>query len=1630
MQEKAFTLHNKGMNRDLSISKAGESAAYENHNIRIIARDNDTALSVTNERGNREISFNEDLAIVGSLIGWNVLDSHIILFTHDDVSGDYIYRVDYHPENKDSEDPEFEITQLFSGDLKFDLEHPIESIVYHETDLIQKIYWIDGKNPLRFLNFMADDDERANWDADGSDFESNKAIHYTVTAEVNKDQSGNSRPNGVIQYILTYYNLHGQESGYAWMSDIIYLAPAGHGGSADGNNNTRVEIRLRNLDTSFTNYRVYSVFRSSYDGATVSYIVDDGEIPANTLTEDVIVVDDYANQTAEDSNRVLYLGSQPVIAGTMTHKDQTLFLGDLKSVGRGEFYEDLERLIAENMRDPETGIIRNGCLVFAYQGDIPLPNNDELYPYQNQLEMSSSNIKTFKGGEKYRFAFVFRFKDGTSTDAFWIGDAINKLYPEMDEANHVIKRVIAQCIIPSEVLNYLTQNTGLETIQLMIAEASYADRLVKAQGILNPTVFNVWDRYNDRVFAQASWITRPRNSGFANRHFDVVKASTSSYGEIDCNYWVNTTPTPYYRMKDYDSTPVYNEEFDGISDYDYVMVVVGVATSGVKSINKDHYAPSVSAVKIKMIDETAASSVLQTPFDTEPFSSLLKEAGDNGFAQETFKDYQTQAPIFTITIYDSGVHRSEGYGDASKDSAYAFVRDYLSNTANLSSEDIIGETEFGQFCDDVHDIWAEPLIPSGTTWGYINDQFPGEIMDDWSEAFDYYPDSADERWKVAGYLLASSNSDDYAPSYYKKHLMFVDENIVTLNSPEIEQGVVSIDNVQGLKLRIVGVAKVTSSEGDYTVDATPGKLPGENLITDRFSSQGGSGNIDSLISWPLWNEYGLIERTKNPDGSDYTEYKDSKDDRVSYDYIWGSSKVAYWLHMWNHAGKINGFTDVEGSDYSRLNSKVFANLRIAAKTVYNIWDNSVAGGNGFNCYYTLGNSSLRTFNYTSSQYVGINSYGKTRYYDGIIKSSLFPPGNHKYPILYSLGIADTAREINSSNYELTSSTPVPIEYYSSPHAIISFPTWQDGTYYYEEILPRLNTESTTNIERAPTLKITGALLPWIDNYTGTGVYPYVDSVVSQKVFTPRETISASDRYLFIGELYRDADKNVDYGGIKPSDIERNRFVVAGPQYVISDIVNSGGYIYANQGDTYFQRWDCLKTKPFNGSVNGVIDITSVMLETHINIDGRTDQQRGITQLASIDTENFGVINPVYSQPDNFYQRRDLGEDFNLDSYRSSITWTLQKSDSADIDEWTHITLASTLKLDGDAGICRALRRFQNSIIAFQDKGISEVLFNSRTQLSTTDGVPVELANSGKVDGKRYISNRFGCVNKWSIVEGKTGLYFVDNINKAFCAFNGGVDSISDKLGFGVWFKDINDVSPWTPKDFNNVVSFYDREFSDVYLVRKSDDEMPCLVYNENLQAFTSFFDYNEVPMITNVRDRLISFRNSKLWLQNEGLYCNFFNQQYDFWTQYRVTPEPFSDKLFTNFDYRADFYHILDANGTPQVPEEYLVNGDMYGSNNDLYKEYETFTDYKVWNEYQTTDVVPITANTAKWELARKKFRIWRVAIARAIRKGTNVRGLDRIRNPWINLQLRKDMSDDNNQYLAQLHDIVVRYFE
>ena len=67
-----------------------------------------------------------------------------------------------------------------------------------------------------------------------------------------------------------------------------------------------------------------------------------------------------------------------------------------------------------------------------------------------------------------------------------------------------------------------------------------------------------------------------------------------------------------------------------------------------------------------------------------------------------------------------------------------------------------------------------------------------------------------------------------------------------------------------------------------------------------------------------------------------------------------------------------------------------------------------------------------------------------------------------------------------------------------------------------------------------------------------------------------------------------------------------------------------------------------------------------------------------------------------------------------------------------MDTWCNISLSTAFNLSGLHGKLNKLVNVNDTIVAFQDKALSVINFNNRTALSTENGVPIEIANSGKV----------------------------------------------------------------------------------------------------------------------------------------------------------------------------------------------------------------------------------------------------------------------------------------------------------
>lgn len=410
---------------------------------------------------------------------------------------------------------------------------------------------------------------------------------------------------------------------------------------------------------------------------------------------------------------------------------------------------------------------------------------------------------------------------------------------------------------------------------------------------------------------------------------------------------------------------------------------------------------------------------------------------------------------------------------------------------------------------------------------------------------------------------------------------------------------------------------------------------------------------------------------------------------------------------------------------------------------------------------------------------------------------------------------------------------------------------------------------------------------------------------------------------------------------------------------IVSLENSSVNVYFTEGDYFYGRFDSLRTYPYSQEdVNSVTDIVSGMLCSRINLDARCDRNRGIG-TALVTPENFNRFNPVYDQANNYfiYQYLNLTDKIYTRKYSNSIQWSLTKSYGNEVDDWCNIQEINTLDLDGNKGQLRALQRLNNNIIAFQDSGISQILFNESMQVASTEGVPIEIANSGKVNGKRYLYETIGCQDENAIAIAPSGLYFIDSINKSL--YRLGIDaSIQDLCILG-------GMKSWGLSTLDNTWKcWYDSYSQEVILTNPSTS----LLYSDVFNRFQCFASYKDIHKVLSLRGRTYLFKKTQtnqstyynLWQKNAINSPIFFSIKYPVEVEIVANPEPLLDKTFTNIEFRADGF--LNNNYIPDA----------------------SFTSIRVNNEYQDTGTVKLNKLNNKPSNLKKKFRIWHLDIPRS----------------------------------------------
>ena len=816
-----------------------------------------------------------------------------------------------------------------------------------------------------------------------------------------------------------------------------------------------------------------------------------------------------------------------------------------------------------------------------------------------------------------------------------------------------------------------------------------------------------------------------------------------------------------------------------------------------------------------------------------------------------------------------------------------------------------------------------------------------------------------------------------------------DESIVTFNSPDIDNFINNVNTNN--KLRIIGILQVSDKFSNYLIQGTDLNDPSKGKVTNK--------GITDFKSSLLW-------RDMNSSWDNLSDYDYNKD-WLFATYLW-HRETSYSDNGIEKKNSDGSFRKV----WSKPLKKIIANVRICGYASINKFHSPITNyiENQFH-YYELPIGDIKIITTNNDSIYKLNSNMDNNYTGSISYSAdvnkLFPTTN-SYNIFGNktsssiLNVSNiTYNKVIVDNKEVTSQDPIRIKYKETPHAIISFGRDSD----FKTIkLPRLCKDHTSDVDDGNVASVfwkeSGVL--YTNDYLWSKYRRNYPDFTEDK-FTLYDT-DITRGYFYLADLCvqnPDVSPYEDYNG-NEYIISQYSFIPSGDTFDIT----SNAVLTGTIGDTYYQRWDCLKTFPYSiDDKNQYIDITSFFIESRINLDGRYDKQRGLKYNLGVLNTNFNLINSSYTQRNNFFNYRQI-KDEGVNNFLNQIAISNTKTLGEEIDSWTNITLASVFDLDGDKGKLNAIRKINNDLYCFQDSGISRLLYNSRVQINTSDGVPIEIANSAKLQDKQYISDSIGCQNKWAIESTPSGLYFVDTYNSELYRLNDkGLAPISQNK-FKNYFTKIS-TNVWKPKlwsttndKIDSVRLQYDSTTSDLYII--SSDT--ALAYNELLGEFTSFYDYGSTSYWVNLNNKSIQILNTEyntsLYEAYKGLYGKFYGESNKQAIIEFIANEDFNlDKIFETVE--------LTTNDTASV-------NTITGSN--LYP----FDTLEVSNEYQRGSSI------ASMNTVRKKFRTWRYQIPRNNKANPNglIVNRDRIRNMWAKIKLTKTYNTS-----LSIYDINVAYY-
>lgn len=1481
-------------------------------------------------------------SVTGHYLGHCVLNEHLVIFSRSlDGSINHIKRVSINDSGK-----VISIT-LYSGSLGFDatLSTPIEAIGVYENELIQKVYWTDGINQPRVIN-ITKPELKGEEIVEGKDYSylyPRGSFDFVRRLNLNEDvEVKRIEGNGMFSPGTIQYAFS-YFNKYEQETKIFYTTPINYISHLDRGGSPEDKISNSfeiKIENPDKNFEYIRIY--SIHRTSID------AVPTVKIVEDVPV------PKAKEDEVVKVVFTDDGTKGSTIDPTLLLYVGGREFIAGCIASKD-NTLFLGNIKLPDKQITalkkelqdeNNYSLV-----DLELPSVSEditertYYSYKNQLP--NGYTAGFKANERYRLGVQVQTADGEWSEPIYIKDDILNESFVTNGARHSKSIVFSNNPKNPEnkIIEHLRDTYKVKRIRACAVFPRTYERDVICQGVLCPTVFNVGDRSTESPYAASSWFFRPATDLSNEEHVVTSYGSKIEYRHNKPLFMGHNTGAEVQNMIITNVNK--GGEYLPISDpYE------------IKANNFDRCRPyyfvdenilTFHSPDIEFDDQFSNFDWSGTKLRIIGMAQLGAIAGDI--------DIQTETPAAYTSSNTLGFnHKTTGYTTGTNTTANGgLVSQYSYYSGVINSDYTIGTTR----------------------------------------TFMVYP------WHRSGSL---NNDTQRAPG--------------TDGKEATRTAVLSKKVISNLKFFSKNV-QVWRGNSTYESEISTPQLFNNNeldLVKVHLSYLNKDvpymGNIDSLLTssdkYPIYDSTGELSDNEIQDGNDPVriKYKSSphlvfaleSDSAGSikllprHQSIKEKSEPDIMLPNWIDIEYTGKPKEPSTGDIAYLNFgafKIADDVGESAATYSIISGDDTKLAEGVYAYDCAVNDSY--YGKISSPLV--LTLGK-RAATGSNTPIWKYDENNDATVCLKGGVTKSKHLGGYLNTTNSDWAKVPGEEYYVYIGKDRYFKVHEDTYNGDEQVQRpfiyhVLEETTEGLSKVTSSVETNEFI--------------VDRAGLTTVYNIGDTKNKVPPYLLLAELTRVVDESIKFGGKSEEALKNNLWIPAGRPVSIGDNDTTVSVPF-EFGDTWYSRYDCLKTYPFTKEdENQIVEIGSFMCETRVNIDGRYDRNRGLTSNLNITPQNFNLLNNVYSQKDNFFNYRILDKDYYKQNvFANQVTWSKEKHAGEDIDTWTDITLASTLDMDGNKGKVNSIKEWNGTLLCFQDRAISKINFNDRVQIPVSDGTPIEITNGYKVDGKTTISDIIGCLNKWSIVTTPRGVYFIDTTSGSIYLFNGESPiNLSQSKGMDWWVKSWAN-KPWVPESNTvdtpvSIRSFYDSIYEDVYFIPSFNNtvnsEKEALCYSEKLGQFTSFMYFDDNYALANFNNSLLCLNadgqgRTNILKYGTGPYNDFFGITKDWSFSFISNDNPNYTKVFDTIDLKADQYSegtLLDS-----CP----------------------VTSIGVSNEYQKAQV------EFNDRTMRKKFRIWRGQIPR--NSGT----MQRIRNPWTMITLG-GKGDGSN---AIIHDVTVHY--